>query len=86
MDTALSRGGYVTAVDGSKAAILGKLSKDPGGAFKRSSAAEALGIVYLQAAELFFVDGEHHPLSAPFLLSLDPARWFYAGGDTTSPN
>jgi hypothetical protein len=54
VDTALSRGGYVTAVDGSKAAILGKLSKDPGGAFKRSSAAEALGIVYLQAAELFF--------------------------------
>lgn len=87
VDTALSQEGHVTAFDANKAAILDKLSKDRERSVEEVvGCREVLGIVYLQAAELFplaesIVRGLHHTL-----LSFYPAARFYAGGYKTSPN
>ncbi len=87
VDTALSQDGHVTAFDANKAAILDKLSKDRERSVEEVvGCREVLGMVYLQAAELFpltesTIRGLHHTL-----LSFYPAARFYAGGYKTSPN
>ena len=87
VDTALLQDGHVTAFDANKAAILDKLSKDRERSVEEVvGCREVLGIVYLQAADLFpltesAVRGLHHTL-----LSFYPAARFYAGGYKTSPN
>jgi hypothetical protein len=87
VDTALLQDGHVTAFDANKAAILDKLSKDRERSVEEVvDCREVLGIVYLQAADLFpltesAVRGLHHTL-----LSFYPAARFYAGGYKTSPN
>ncbi len=87
VDTALSRDGHVTAFDANKASILDKLSKDRERSVEEVvGCREILGIVYLQAAELFplteaAIRGLHHTL-----LSFYPAARFHAGGYKTSPN
>jgi Fic family protein len=87
VDTALLQDGHVTAFEANKAAILDKLSKDRERSVEEVvGCREVLGIVYLQAADLFpltesAVRGLHHTL-----LSFYPAARFYAGGYKTSPN
>ena len=87
VDTALSQDGHVTAFEANKAAILDKLSKDRERSVEEVvGCREVLGIVYLQAAELFpltesAIRGLHHTL-----LSFYPAARFYAGGYKISPN
>ena len=87
VDTALVHDGHVTAFEAHKATILDKLSKDRERSVEEVvGCREVLGIVYLQAAELFpltesAVRGLHHTL-----LSVYPAARFHAGGYKTSPN
>ena len=87
VDTALLQDGHVTAFEANKATILDNLSKDRERSVEEVvGCREVLGIVYLQAAELFpltesAVRGLHHTL-----LSFYPAAGFYAGGYKTSPN
>jgi Fic family protein len=87
IDTALSRDGHVTAFDANKAEILDKLSKDRERSVEEVvGCREVLGIVYLQATELYplteaSIRGLHRTL-----LSFYPAARFYAGGYKTSPN
>ncbi len=87
VDTALSQDGHVTAFEANKAAIMDKLSKDRERSVEEVvGCREVLGIVYLQAAELFpltesAIRGLHHTL-----LSFYPAARFYAGGYKISPN
>ncbi len=87
VDTALLQDGRVTAFEATKAAILDKFSTDRERSVEEVvGCREVLGIVYLQAAELFpltetAVRGLHHTL-----LSFYPAARFYAGGYKTSPN
>jgi len=91
VDTALSQDGNVIAFDATKASILDKLSPKGSNVRERSveevvGCREVLGIVYLQAAELFpltesTIRGLHQTL-----LSFYPAARFYAGGYKTSPN
>jgi len=87
VDTALSRDGHVTAFDANKAAILDKLSKDRERSVEEVvGCREILGIIYLQASELFpltesTIRGLHHTL-----LSFYPAAALHAGGYKTSPN
>jgi Fic family protein len=87
VDTALSRDGHGTAFEANKAAILDKMSKDRERSVEEVvGCREALGIVYLQAAELYpltesAVRGLHHTL-----LGSCPAARFHAGGYKASPN
>jgi hypothetical protein len=54
VDTAISPGGHVTAFEANKATILDKLSRDRERSVEEVvGCREVLGIVYLQAAELF---------------------------------
>jgi Fic family protein len=87
VDTALSRGGQVTSFQANKASILDKLSKDRERSVEEVvGCREVLGLVYLQADDLFpltetAVRGLHHTL-----LSFYPDAAFHAGGYKTSPN
>ena len=87
VDTTLSRDGHVTSFGTHKPLILDKLSKDRERSIEEVvGCREVLGLIYLQAAELFpltesAVRGLHHTL-----LSFQPAAAFHAGGYKTSPN
>jgi len=87
VDTALSRDGHGTAFDANKAVILDKMSKDRERSVEEVvGCREVLGIVYLQAAELYpltesALRGLHYTL-----LGFYPAARFHAGGYKTSPN
>jgi Fic family protein len=87
VDTSLSQDGQITSFDANKAAILDKLAKDRERSIEEVvGCREILGIVYLQAAELFpltesTIRGLHHSL-----LRFYPAAAFHAGGYKTGPN
>ncbi|MGB8839476.1 MAG: Fic family protein [Aliidongia sp.] len=87
VDTTLSDDGHVTAFAAHKPEILDKLSKDRERSIEEVvGCREVLGLVYLQADELFpltesAVRGLHHTL-----LSFYPAAAFHAGGYKSSPN
>jgi Fic family protein len=87
VDTALSQDGHGTDFDANKAGILDKLSKDRERSVEEVvGCREVLGLVYVQATELFpltesAIRGLHHSL-----LSFYPAARFYAGGYKSSPN
>ncbi|HWK43493.1 MAG TPA: Fic family protein [Stellaceae bacterium] len=87
VDTTLSQDGHVTAFEAHKLAIFDKLSKDRERSVEEVvGCREVLGLIYLQAAELFpltesAIRGLHHTL-----LSFYPAAAFHAGGYKISPN
>jgi Fic family protein len=87
VDRALTQDGPVTAFEKNRVAILDKLSKDHERSVEEVvGCCEVLGIVYLQATELFpltesTIRGLHHTL-----LSFYPAARFHAGGYKSGPN
>lgn len=87
VDTTLSRGGRISSFEVNKASILDKLSKDRERSVEEVvGCREVLGLVYLQAGDLFplteaAVRGLHHTL-----LSFYPDAAFHAGGYKTSAN